>query len=776
MSSLKKFVKPICAIFVITSIFATIGIYNLYSQVIIAFNKNPEMIPTRIYADIVKISAPQKKNYIITRLNKLGYKPVFDSHSVSFRLRAINYPEYLLPENHPTLQLKNSVIFLNFESSEPNAPLLSIITEAGKEISEIYLEPELAATLSSSKSYLKHEIREPLQFENIPAIVWKAIIAIEDQSFLTHKGLDPKGIMRALIVNIKTLSFKQGGSTITQQLIKNLLVRRTKNILKKISELFLALLIELKFSKEQILERYLNEVYLGQIGGLEIHGISEGAKYFFSKKVNELNIGEIALMAGLIRGPGYYSPYRHFERANNRKQLVLNKMVETGYLAQEEANKALNLPVRLTPPPRSTNQAPYFIDFVKAQLNKKLSLRLSEQEISSQGFKVYTTLDLYLNKIAQEAVNTGVEKLNKNLNTVAANISLQGALASVDHTKGYIRTLIGGKDYQKSNFNRTLNMKRQIGSTFKPVVYLTALNQGFNESGIAYGSGFPLEDAPWKLTYDKARQQWSPKNYDNKHLSWIPLQKALVESINIPTARLGIEIGLDKIIATAKQLGIKTELPLYPSLILGVAELSPVELLQVYSTLANRGVKDELTVIRAITYPNGKGYARFVYVPKQVYDPAPIDLVNKILENVFVNGTASSAKSLGFHRPAAGKTGTTSENRDSWFAGFTPELTTVTWVGIDKGKSKLKLTGANAALPIWVKFMNQALNHLPETPFPVSENLIELKIDRHSGNLAHPDCPETQILSEAYYIRGLEPIDYSCETEWPISIAETELE
>ncbi len=761
----------------------------LYRQMEQAFSQQDQFIPTRIFSDVHRIAPPQQKSKIEERLRALGYQASAsvrdEGLALTIQLHTINYPEYLLPEGHPTIEAAaaQSPITLLFDGKGSDSLLQSVAIEA-EEVAEIFLEPELVATLGRSSSsggagvQTKKQVREWLRFDQIPAPVWQAIIAIEDQHFLDHHGLDPRGIARAIWVNLKSMRLAQGGSTITQQLVKNLMARRTKNIAQKINEVFLAMLLEMKYDKEEILERYLNEVYLGQIGNLEIHGVAEGAKHFFAKRLDDLNLGEIALMAGLIRGPGFYSPYRQNERAIERQRLVLKKMVETGKIAATEASDAEKLPIRLAPPQTVANKAPYFVDFVKAELIRHLKDQMGEEEVSEAGLRVYTTLDITMNNAAQRAVSQGVASLEKKL---PGSPRLEAALASVDHSTGVIRSLVGGRSYADSTFNRILNMKRQVGSTFKPIAYLAALQKGQDRNGIQYGPGYPTEDSAWTLHYDHGKQTWSPKNYENEFKGWIPLRQSLAHSVNTVAAKVGWDVGPENIINTARALGIESHLPAVPSLALGVAELSPVELLRAYAALANHGVLDELTVIRGISHDDGSQFARFVYHPKMVTDPAPVDLLTDLMTSVFQEGTALGAAHLGFDRPAAGKTGTTSHHRDAWFAGYTPQLTTVVWVGMDqqspqeapeprqKKSPKSILTGSGAALPIWVSFMNEALEGEPPIPFPLSPHLGSIRIDRHTGQAASPDCPDAQILVEKY-ILGREPKTSTCDSEWPASV------
>ena len=751
-------------------------LWVVYKQLDKAFTQQEEFVPTRIYSDVTRIAPQQSFAQIESRLKNLGYALKYEENAIGFTLRQQEYPSYLIPDNHPQVDAVVKEVSLRFGTKEEGR-LLQTIRIGEQEAPDIYLEPELVATLTRSGV---QTIRDALKFEDIPASVWKAIIAVEDQHFLEHRGLDPRGLARAVWVNLRTQSLAQGGSTITQQLVKNLLARRNKNIFRKINEIFLAFVLEAKYSKEQILERYLNEVYLGQVGNLEVHGVAEGAKYFFGKELEELNLAEVALMAGLIRGPGYYSPYRHKERAIERQRFVLKKMVDTEQVAEVEAKAAINLPIRLAPPQTSANKAPFFTDFVKAELIRQLKDRVTEQEIISAGFRVFTTLDVQLNVFAQQAVTNGIQELEKRAKLESGQ-RLEGALAAVDHTTGYIRALVGGRSYSESTFNRILNMRRQVGSTFKPFVYLAALEKGVDNNGIPYGPAYPIEDSPWRLLYDKGRQTWTPRNYENDHMGWITFRTALAHSVNTAAARMGFDLGLNLIVKTARALGVESELPLVPSLTLGVAELTPVELLRAYATIANHGVQDELTVIRGITQNDGTGYARFIYHPKQVFPVGPIDSLIDMMQTVFADGTAKSAFALGFTYPAAGKTGTTSHHRDAWFAGFTPKLTAVAWVGFDQlpedqsksqGKVvKVKLTGAASALPVWVAFMKKALSGFPQETFPESMYLSRVRIDKFTGRPARPDCPDGIAVSEIYPIESFRG-DQSCETLWPASIKE----
>jgi penicillin-binding protein 1B len=758
--------------------FIALGVYLgvLFRQLETSFQQQQQWIPTRLYSDVTRIAPGMPRSDAEVRLRALGYSHRSHGSEIELTLHPIRYPESLIPTDHPTWSLaeRQVPVRLEFEGTKPDAELEAIRT-SDEEVPEFYLEPEFIGALQSGGSTTR-QVREWVPLSEIPPPVWQAILAIEDQHFLEHIGLAWRGLARAMLVNLRQMRFAQGGSTITQQLVKNLMERHDKDLFKKANEVLLALLLELRFSKEAILERYLNEVYLGQIGSLEIHGVSEGAKYFFGKRLQEIEPHEAALMAALIRGPSYYSPYRYRERAVERQKLVLRKMNETGYLAKGELDEALRATIRLAPSQTASNlKAPFFIDYVKATLQKKLADRYSEQQIPDLGLRVYTTLQADMNTAAQRAVANGVSRLEKDLKlaSTASGQRLEGALAAVEQSTGYIRALVGGKNYSESTFNRILNMKRQVGSTFKPLLFLAAIQKRKDQHGIALGPGYPVEDAPFTLSYDRGRQSWAPKNYDPEYRGWISLRQAVANSVNTAAARIGHEVGVREIINTARALGVTSDLPEVPSLALGVAELSPVELLKVYASIANHGQSDDLTVIRAITEDDGTPVARYVHDPQWVADPASVDLLIDLMKSVFTEGTASVAKAWGWTRPSAGKTGTTSLHRDSWFAGFTPQLTAVVWVGWDQTPPETrklpKLTGAVAALPIWTAFMKEAHRGEPVTPFPVSPHLVEVRVDRRTGNRAAENCPLEQVLTERY-IQGQEPSEESCAPEFPAPI------
>jgi penicillin-binding protein 1B len=781
---IKKNQKPLLIICGVILVALISYFLFLLKQVETAFDSPAEFIPTRIYSSVEKIAPPMARGSIERKLKALGYTVSTEGSSISFILHSPQYPDYLIPENHVTFDLKDKKLTLRFEGSTPNSSLESIESPSGA-VNDFYLEPEFVATLSSDKS----QIREVLKFEEFPKGIPDGVMAAEDQHFYEHFGIDPRGFVRAILVNLKTLSFSQGGSTITQQLVKNLMERRNRNLFMKVNELFLAPVLELKYTKKQIFERYLNEVFLGQVGAYEVRGFSEGAKYFFGKKVSELNTGEISLMVGLIKGPAFYSPTRHLDRAKTRQRYVLERMLETKKIDEKQFNLALSQPIRLTQAPQAGNRAPYYVDYVKAELVRLLSDRFDEKEIPELGFQVYTTLDLNMNQTSQDTLEKGLVDLEAKLG-ITGQIELQGAVAIVEQTSGEIRTLIGGRNYTQSNFNRVLNMKRQSGSTFKPIVYATAFRQIEDPEGNTFTPAYPLLDKNWAWTYDKKQPAWKPTNYEKENLGWLPLKTSLAKSLNTSTARLAKAVGLNEIAETAKVLGIETKIPRVPSISLGSVELSPIELLEAYMTFANHGKADAPFVIKAIQNPDGSEFFRNEYRPRERIDAGIADMMTYLLQEVFVSGTAAGASSYGFDRPAAGKTGTTNDYRDSWFVGYTPQLTALVWVGLDQGviqdelkkqvvvttgatkpkkAKKIHLTGATAALPIWANVMKQALQYDPALPFVESDRLVDMRLDSHTGQKAESSCSESQVVTEKVIV-GREPRKSTCLSDYPKDI------
>ena len=621
---------------------------------------------------------------------------------------------------------------------------------SGRELATARLEPVEFASLFDEHM----EARNPVRLEAVPEPLVQAVLAVEDRRFLQHHGLDPLGTARAALANVRAREVVQGGSTLTQQLVKNYYLTHERTLSRKVREAVMAVLLELRHSKDAILEAYLNEVYLGQRGAASVMGVGEAARHYFSKEVGQLELAEAALLAGLIRSPGRYDPFRRPESARARRATVLELMRAQGRISAENARAAARAPL----PERSVfaglDQAPYFTDFVVRELRDRFSRHALERE----GFRIFTTLDPRAQVAAERAVQEGLAALEAAYPRLAADSSVrvQAALVALDPATGELLALVGGRDFATSPFNRAVQARRQPGSLFKPWVYLTALS----DPGSGWTLATPLSDSA--LIVRSGGRAWSPRNHDGRIHGVVSLREALERSYNIATSRLALEVGLEPVIETARRAGIRSPMSAVPSLALGAFEVSPIEMAEAYSTLASGGVRPRPVSILEVVAPDGESLeARGLEMERQA-PAAPVYLVNRALQGVLSRGTASAARRLGYRGPAAGKTGTTSATRDAWFVGYTPELVALVWVGFDDNRST-GLTGALAALPLWVRFVQALPDARPYRDFVAPEGVVEVRVDSATGKLAEEDeCGPARV---EVFLVGTEP-EESCDDGW----------
>ncbi|MCX8073001.1 MAG: PBP1A family penicillin-binding protein [Candidatus Binatia bacterium] len=611
----------------------------------------------------------------------------------------------------------------------------------GEELPTLELEPALLSGLYAEE----WEERRIVSVEEVPPLLVQAILDTEDRRFFEHRGIDVYGILRALWANLRAQRVVEGGSTLTQQLMKNFFLDDERTLRRKLQEAMMAFLIEREFSKEEILENYLNEIYLGQRGAQAIHGVWEASQFYFGKTPRELTVAEIAMIAGLIRGPNLYSPHRDPDRALRRRNHVLGRMLRAGHIDEQTYQKAVAEPLRTAPYVLRTRDAPYFSDFVRRQLAELYPPDI----LFNEGLRVFTTLDLHLQRLAEEAVAQGLTRLeyaHRRLRAAAEEgDALQACLLAIQPQTGFIRAMVGGRDYRSSQFNRCTQALRQPGSVFKPIIYAAALRVTRQDPEPLLPTT-QIDDTPFTWTYDG--RTWTPSNYERRYLGVVTMRTALEQSLNAATARLAFQVGLPEIITTARDLGISSPLPPYPAVVLGAAEVSPFEIAQAYSVFANGGVRTRPLALRRVSDRSGVPLERSMIEVESVLPPDTAFLVTHMLTGVLDRGTAASARRLGFRGIAAGKTGTTNDYQDAWFVGYTPELLTVVWVGFDSQRP-VGLSGARAALPIWVEFMKQATAGLPASDFIPPPNVRLVRIDPESGALATEDCPE--VVVEAFY-------------------------
>ncbi len=573
----------------------------------------------------------------------------------------------------------------------------------------------------------KNEDRVLVRLNDVPRQVVDALIAVEDNRFYRHHGIDPRGIARALFTTLSGGGL-QGGSTLTQQLVKNFYLTADRTLRRKLTEMVMAVLLEIHYSKEEILETYLNEVYLGQDGNRAIHGFGLASSYFFDKPLERISLSETALLVGLLKGPAYYSPRRHPERALERRNLVLAEMAEGGFITEAQLLAARTAPLGVIDrPPRGTSPYPAFLDLVLRQLRRDYR----EEDLRSEGLQVITTLDPRVQGAAEKALTGRLALLEKSRGGRAAG--LQGALVVTSAQNAEVQAVVGDREPRFKGFDRALDARRPIGSLIKPIVYLTALQQPQH-----YTLATLLDDSPLLLK-QAGTGDWTPQNYDKQSHGQVPLRIALANSYNLSTVRLGLALGVAPVMDNLEHMGLDRELPAYAASLLGANALSPLEVTQVYQTVAAGGFRTPLRAIREVLTADGEPLQRYSLEVEQVVDPASLYLLTVALQDVVRQGTAHGlAARLPSELEVAGKTGTTDDFRDSWFAGFTGDRLAVAWVGRDDNQPT-GLTGASGAMAVWGDMM-AGLDPEPLI-LPEPDNIERVWIDPASGLLSDSGCP-----------------------------------
>ena len=587
--------------------------------------------------------------------------------------------------------------------------------------------------------------RRSVPLAEIPRDVVRAVLAAEDHRFFTHPGIDAVRIAGAAVTNLRgDRSYLVGASTLTQQLIKNTLLSPEQTLRRKIREQALALLLERRLTKRRILELYLNEVYLGHRGSFAVHGVAQGARALFGKDLRNLTLGEAATLAGLIRAPQTHAPDRHPERARDRRNGVLQAMVDLGLVTPDRALNALREPLTGAAGP-ADREAPYLVDLVRARLEN----RLDDWRSGGRELRIETTVDLHLQRLAETAVREGLDRIAERRGGNPQSPP-QAALVAVDPRSGAVRALVGGRSYRESQFNRADAARRQPGSVVKPFVYLAAFERAAREPGRRFTPASLIDDRP--TTFRFGGRPWRPTNYGGVYDGTVTARAALARSRNVAAVNVGAQAGFGAIADLwAAATGGATP-PAYPSIVLGGFESTPLEVTAAYTVLANRGVGAPLHAVSRVT-ADGQVVHRAADTGRRVSRAESAFLVTSMLRSTFDTGTAAAARRAGFVHDAAGKTGTSNDLRDAWFAGFTPTLLTVVWVGMDDNRP-LGLTGAEAALPIWTAFMRRALAErtLPGFMPPAGVTLVD--IDPETGLRATDRCPRSVA---GAFVEGTEP-------------------
>jgi penicillin-binding protein 1B len=725
--------------------------YVSFSRLVDArlYGKRERTLP-RVYGRPVVLRRGQalSQQDLVERLNDLGYAQRASAEAPGEFAIGRNTVVILPREGH------RSAVRVAFPPSRRGIRSITLVGEGDRE--SIELDAPLLTALMPSR---EREKRRSVPLLAIPKYVQQAVLAIEDQGYYSHPGINPFRIAAAAVANVFGDNPQLVGySTITQQLARMFFLAEEFNAElaagqrsygRKLREALMSLVIERRASKDEILELYLNDVYLGQRGSFAIHGVAEAARLFFGKDVANLSLSEAALIAGVIQSPGPRSPFAHPERAVERRNMVLRAMVEEDYVSSDAAARAARAPLQVVA--RAVdNEAPYFVDMVSEQMARGFP------GVSAQPGRVdvFTTLDLNLQRAALDAVRTGLANVDRLLARRRRAQPAQAALIAVDPRTGEILAMVGGRSYNQSQYNRATAARRQPGSVFKPFVFLAAFEHAADQGRTDFTPASLTVDEPSTFIFDD--RVWEPRNYDgyDGEITW---RRALALSRNLATIHVGEAIGFDRIAAVWKRVGVGTPPKAVPAITLGVFELTPLEVAQAYTLFLNEGRVRPLTSILRIETASGELRPKRV-APQRVARADTTYLVTNMMRSVLNEGTATGARAAGLTVDAAGKTGTTNDLRDAWFVGFTPELLAVVWVGFDNNQPA-SLTGTQAALPIWTEFMKAAVAGRPDLPFGVPDGITFAQIDRDTGKLALPGCP--RVYNESF-LAGTEPTEY-CE-------------
>jgi penicillin-binding protein 1B len=715
-------------------VFAVFAVY-LDAVVQEKFSGKRWTVPAKVYARPLELFVGQKlaKDDFLKELDALGYR----------RENALSGPGGVsVAGNNIELHSRG---FQFYESTEPSQLVkvrfsgdyvAGLSQASGANLAVARLEPLMIGGL-----YPAHqEDRLLIKLEQVPPYLVETLVAIEDREFFNHFGVSPKGIARAVWVNATAGQLRQGGSTLTQQLVKNFFLTNERTLSRKATEAMMAVLLELHYDKQDILEAYLNEVFLGQDGQRAVHGFGLASQYFFSQPLSELKLDQVALLVGMVKGPTFFNPRRNPERALTRRNLVLDVLAEQGVASLDAVTAAKQKPLGITQRGSLADSSfPAFLDLVKRQLREDYQ----EQDLTEEGLRIFTSFDPILQLKAESALADSLKRLSgrKGVDQVEAGMVVTSP------ESGEVQAVVGSRQPRFAGFNRALDAVRPIGSLIKPAIYLTAL-----ERPSQYTLTSLLEDQPFSIKGQDG-QVWSPQNFDRKAHGTIYLYQGLVNSYNLSTAKLGLEVGVPQVLKTLNRLGVEHEWPAYPSMLLGAGALSPMGVATMYQTMANGGFSTPLRSIRNVLTAEGEPLKRYPFQIQQRFDAGAIYLLQNAMQRTMTEGTGRSVYSqLPRSLALAGKTGTSNDSRDSWFAGFSQDVLAVVWLGRDDN-GPTPLTGATGALQVWTDFMRKA-DPLP-LDMPMPENVVQAWIDAGSGQGTDPSCPNAV---QVPYIRGSQPV------------------
>ena len=739
-----SFLKRLLGFAFVLLLFASLGLalycWNLSLQIENRFSGRRWSIPSRAFSDATILYPGQgvNRNLLSKKLDHLGYRKSSENPAKKGDLRiSLSRLEIFLHDMKTPQQSREGFpATVQFSGSR----IESIVhSRTGKTIPILELEPEELMLFFGPE----REQRRLVSIDHVPRHVIHAVLAAEDSRFFDHRGLDPLGILRALYANLLSGDIRQGGSTITQQLAKNYFLTPERTFTRKIKEALMALTIEMMYDKNEILEIYLNEIYLGQKESVSINGIGEASFFYFGKPVGELSLSEGAVLAGLIRAPNLFTPYMDKNRSQARRDSVLEAMHKHQWLTAEQLKASLAKPLTTSGYDTYVRRAPYFMDYLSQQLGSLYPL----EALTSLGLSIFTTLDTQVQMAAEDALAKGLKRIedtNSRLKRKEPEKKLQGAIVVIQPKTGYLLAMVGGRDYGVSQFNRITQAKRQPGSAFKPFVFLSSLDS-FTPASI-------LSNEP--KTYKINGSEWRPDNYTAIPETRISMRDALSKSVNRATVDLVMKLGLDPVVKTASAFGFSTPLKPYPSIALGAFELVPLELARAYCAFAANGVLPIPLSLKDVVDEKGEILERRHISVQTVTTPGKAFLITSMLRSAVEQGTARSLKDKGIHFPVAGKTGTTNDFKDGWFVGYTPEIMALIWVGFDDGAS-LQAPASALTLPIWADLMNTVPQHVSGSWFKAPPDIVVETVCKDSGQLALASaCPATL---EEYFLAENSP-------------------
>ncbi|HEV2171234.1 MAG TPA: PBP1A family penicillin-binding protein, partial [Candidatus Binatus sp.] len=721
-------------------VFFALGFYlaQLYGEISVMIEQRRAALTSAIFSAPFPIRAGDDldRSALLDRLAQLSYSQVPSAnapgeytrapHAIAIYLRAFRVGA----KEYPAELVRVSV---------QGTRIAGVADAWGVAKSNAMLEPEVIGRLLPGTPAERVEV----QLNQLKPYLVKGLLDTEDRFFYYHPGIDPIRIVEAAINDMRTHRLAQGASTLTQQLGRTFLERRERTLNRKFKELAVAAVLEIRLSKNDILERYINDVPMGEYEGTPIDGMPQAARYFFNKDLSEVTAAEAATLIGMIQAPTLYDPRRHPDYCRKRRDVVLGVMKHAGVIDDATYTAAIATPIQITKPP-GLRRAPYFTDYVTAFVTK-----IPGFDGQLAGLKVYTTLDTELQSDAVDAVVGNLANLENNhrrLRRTKPEEKLQTSMVAMDAETGAIRALIGGRDYSQSQFNRATNAERQPGSAFKPIVYLSALDPDRAPFSPPLTLASTLPDEP--MTFNG----WTPANYERTYQPQVTVAQALIESLNVPTAYVGNELGPAMIVKTAHEMGIHEDLQAYLPISIGADETTLLELTSAYQVFATEGEQAPPYAVEAVVDAKGHLIYQHQEQENRVIRPAVAYLITGALKAVLQYGTGASAGRLGLDFPAAGKTGTTQDYKDAYFIGYTPAIVCGVWVGFDEPQS-LGLTGAQAALPAWVQFMEDAAPADPED-FPEPSGITMATIDPESGGLATSACPRQVALP---FLIGTQP-------------------